>query len=131
MDHEIGLICIAAEKSVKLTHVQESYHVKEKDPNKLLQKWTVFFNGNSKHYSNTLLSDTQGTVTETLKYNCYSLQGAFHHSQSDDCYQPFSCVFFFFFFRFNLIFNMILYISVIQINLPWIPVISYCDFFTK
>lgn len=95
MDHEIGLICIAAEKSVKLTHVQESYHVKEKDPNKLLQKWTVFFNGNSKHYSNTLLSDTQGTVTETLKYNCYSLQGAFHHSQSGDCYQPFSCVFFF------------------------------------
>lgn len=128
MDHEIGLICIAAEKSVKLTHVQESYHVKEKDPNKLLQKWTIFCNGNSKHYLNTLLSDTQGTVREILKYNCYSLQGAFHHSQSGDCYQPFSCVVF---FRSNLIFNMILYISVIQINLPWIPVISYCDFFTK
>lgn len=93
MDHEIGLICIAAEKSVKLTHVQESYHVKEKDPNKLLQKWTIFCNGNSKHYLNTLLSDTQGTVREILKYNCYSLQGAYHHSQSGDCYQPFSCVF--------------------------------------
>lgn len=48
MDHEIGSVSIAAEKSVKLTYMPWSYYVKGKFPKKLFYKRTVFSNGNSK-----------------------------------------------------------------------------------